>query len=61
MTMHLGAIARRFCLVSILATSLIPLWSQAETITGKVVGISNGDALSILTAELHSSLSYESA
>lgn len=51
MTMHLGAIPRRFSLASILVASLLPLSSQAETITGKVVGISDGDTLTLLTAD----------
>lgn len=49
MTMHLGAIARHFSLASMLVASLLPLCSQAETITGKVVGISDGDTLTLLT------------
>ncbi|MDT3723196.1 thermonuclease family protein [Pseudomonas oryzihabitans] len=51
MTMHLGVIARRLSLASILAASLFPLWAQAETITGRVVGISDGDTLTLLTAD----------
>ncbi|WP_295514958.1 thermonuclease family protein [uncultured Pseudomonas sp.] len=51
MTTHLGAIARRFSLASILALSFLPLCAQAETITGKVVGISDGDTLTLLTAD----------
>lgn len=51
MTMHLGAIARRVCLASILAALLLPLCSQAEAIIGKVVGISDGDTLTLLTAD----------
>lgn len=51
MTTHLGAIARRFSLASILALSFLALCAQAETITGKVVGISDGDTLTLLTAD----------
>ncbi len=51
MTMHLGAIAHRFSLASILAASLLPLRAQAEAITGNVVGISDGDTLTLLTAD----------
>lgn len=61
MTMYLGAISRRFCLASTLAASLLPLSVQAETITAKVVGISDGDMLTILTAELRPPLRYGSA
>lgn len=51
MTMLSRAHARCLSMAVLLATFVCPLSSQAETLSGKVVGISDGDTLTLLTAE----------